>query len=172
KLAKHLTTWPSWFFGRGDLAAGGAGGESPLVFDDKTLAVEATHSFTYPLGFRFVRGPRPASSAPSTGPFKVALNFSYRNPNPSAKPVVLWRNARVILRAQPARGTNEADAAPATTNAVAGGARRRFPQGPILGAESLRAVLDPEAARALAFGTSPDASTLGPDDFAATNSVS
>ncbi len=33
-LYKALTTWPSWFFARGDLAAGGAGDESPLVFDD------------------------------------------------------------------------------------------------------------------------------------------
>ena len=29
-LYKALTTWPSWYFARGDLAAGGAGDESPL----------------------------------------------------------------------------------------------------------------------------------------------
>ena len=39
-LYKTLTTWPSWFFARGDLAAGGAGDESPLVFDDTTLKAE------------------------------------------------------------------------------------------------------------------------------------
>ena len=47
ELYKALTTWPSWFFARGDLAAGGAGDESPLVFDDTTLKVEPTHRFTY-----------------------------------------------------------------------------------------------------------------------------
>ena len=30
EIQKYLTTWPSWFFARGDLAAGGAGDESPL----------------------------------------------------------------------------------------------------------------------------------------------
>ena len=38
-----LTTWPSWFFARGDLAAGGAGDESPLSFDDATLKAAPTH---------------------------------------------------------------------------------------------------------------------------------
>ena len=47
---RALTTWPSWFFARGDLAAGGAGDESPLVFDDTTLKAEPTHHYTYPLG--------------------------------------------------------------------------------------------------------------------------
>ena len=46
ELYKALTTWPSWFFARGDLAAGGAGDESPLVFDDTTLNAERTHHFT------------------------------------------------------------------------------------------------------------------------------
>ena len=42
-LYKALTTWPSWFFARGDLAAGGAGDESPLVFDDTTLKAAPAH---------------------------------------------------------------------------------------------------------------------------------
>ena len=54
-LTKKLVTWPSWFFARGDLAAGGAGDESPLVFDDTTLTAESTHAFTYPLNRRFRR---------------------------------------------------------------------------------------------------------------------
>src|SRR5262249_15696309 len=33
-LQKFTTTWPSWLFGRGDAAVGGAGDESPLVFND------------------------------------------------------------------------------------------------------------------------------------------
>ena len=55
-LYKALTTWPSWFFARGDLAAGGAGDESPLVFDDTTLKAEPAHHYTYGLGARAGRG--------------------------------------------------------------------------------------------------------------------
>src|SRR4029078_4753335 len=46
-LYKALTTWPSWFFARGDLAAGGAGDESPLTFDDAALKADVTHHYTY-----------------------------------------------------------------------------------------------------------------------------
>jgi hypothetical protein len=171
KLAKHLTTWPSWFFGRGDLAAGGAGDESPLVFDDKTLAVETTHAYTYPLGLRFGRGARFATNAPSTGPFKVVLNFSNINPYASTQPVVLWRNARVITRAQPARGARDADSAVVSTNSATG-LRGRFPQGPIIETKPLRVALSAEASAALAFGNSPDGSALGADDFATTGPTS
>ena len=45
-LVKALVAWPSWLFARGDLAAGGAGDESPLVFDDETLAAVATHTYS------------------------------------------------------------------------------------------------------------------------------
>ena len=45
EIQSVLTTWPSWFFARGDLAAGGAGDESPLAFDDETLKVEPAHRF-------------------------------------------------------------------------------------------------------------------------------
>jgi hypothetical protein len=174
KLAKHLTTWPSWFFGRGDIAAGGAGDESPLVFDDRTLAVEATHSYTYPLGLRFGRGPRSEAPATSTGPFKVVLNLSNINPFAGAKPVVLWRNARVITRQQPARNAGDTGAAATNTNTglATSGPRGRLPQGPVLETKSLRSVLSADTAAARAFGTSPDGSLMGPDDFAATNTVS
>ncbi len=55
-LVKSLVTWPSWFFARGDLAAGGQGDENPLVFDDTTLGVDADP------GLR----PRAQSSSPAT----------------------------------------------------------------------------------------------------------
>ena len=63
ELYKALTTWPSWFFARGDLAAGGAGDESPLVFDDTTLKAEPTHPYTYALGARRSRARRARSRA-------------------------------------------------------------------------------------------------------------
>ena len=52
ELQKFLTTWPSWLFGRGDMAAGGAGDESPLVFNDTSLKAEATHHFNFNRGGR------------------------------------------------------------------------------------------------------------------------
>ena len=58
RSTKALTTWPSWFFARGDLAAGGAGDESPLVFDDTTLNAAPTRAYTYPLGPRARPRPR------------------------------------------------------------------------------------------------------------------
>ena len=171
KLAKHLTTWPSWFFGRGDIAAGGAGDESPLVFDDKTLAVEATHPYTHPLGLRFGRGARAAAATTPAGPRKVVFNFSNINPLASAKPVVLWRNARVTTRAQPARSQGDASAASANTNTAIAASSPRARFSPVLETKSLRSLLSADAAAPLAFGTSPDQSTMGPDDFAATNTV-
>ena len=47
ELQKYLTTWPSWFFGRGDAAVGGAGDESPLIFNDISLTAEPAHHFTF-----------------------------------------------------------------------------------------------------------------------------
>ncbi len=178
-LQKHLTTWPSWFFGRGDAAAGGAGDESPLMFDDKALAVETTHTYIYPLGSRFGRGGRgPAAPAPSA-PTKVFLNLANINPLASARPVVIWRNPRVITRSTPAtRGRSTPGAAAAitdvadTTTVAAGAARGRGPMGPILSTQSLRSALPADVVARLAFGTSPDGTKLGPDDFAAMATVS
>ena len=42
-LYKSLTTWPSWFFARGDSAAGGAGDDSPLC---STIRRSARSRFT------------------------------------------------------------------------------------------------------------------------------
>ena len=52
QIQNFLTTWPSWFFSRGDLAAGGAGDESPLAFDDETLRVEPVRQYAYAIGGR------------------------------------------------------------------------------------------------------------------------
>jgi hypothetical protein len=165
EIYKALTTWPSWFFARGDLAAGGRGDESPLIFDDSTLNAEPTHPFTYGLGARGGRG-RGAAAAP--GPSTVYLTFANLNPSPGVTPVVVWRNPRVITRAAPAgRG---APGAPAAAGAAAGGGRGA--PSPILSTQSLRSLLPAKAATALAFGTSPDGSVMGPEDFATTQTVS
>jgi hypothetical protein len=64
-LQKYLTTWPSWLFARGDVAAGGAGDESPLQFNDKSLKVDAKHHFTF---LRGGRGGGAGRGAPPAGP--------------------------------------------------------------------------------------------------------
>ena len=164
-LYKSLTTWPSWFFARGDLAAGGAGDESPLSFDDETLKAAPTHQYTYALG---VRGGRGRGLAPSPGPSPVHLTVTNVNPIAGVTPVVIWRNARVITRAAPA-GRGAPGAAPAPVPAAGG---RRGNAGPILSTQPLKSLLPADAAAALAFGSSPDGTPLGPDDFATTGSVS
>jgi hypothetical protein len=148
EIYKALTTWPSWFFARGDLAAGGAGDESPLSFDDTTLKAEPARRYVYVLGARGGRG-RGAASAP--GPAKVHLEFTNVTTAPGVTPVVIWRNPRVITR--PAGAGRGGD-------------------GPVLSTQSLRSLLPPDLAAALAFGTSPDGTEMGPDDFATTGPIS
>ena len=173
-LYKALTTWPSWFFARGDLAAGGAGDESPLVFDDTSLNAAPAHHYTYGLGTRGGRGR--GTPAPSTpGPVKVYLTFTDVNPGSGVTPVVIWRNPRLVTRAvaTPGRGAQGAavdDTAVAVTDPAAG--RGRGTAGPILSTRSLRAALPADVAGSLAFGTSPDGTALGPEDFATTGTVS
>lgn len=174
QLYKALTTWPSWFFARGDLAAGGAGDESPLVFDDTSLNAEPIHRYTYGLGLRGGRGrAAPAPSVP--GAVNVYLNFTDVNPGGGATPVVIWRNPRLVTRAlaAPGRGTQGAGvdgSVVAVTGPAAG--RGRGTAGAILSTRSLRAALPADVAGSLAFGTSPDGTPLGPDDFATTTTVS
>jgi hypothetical protein len=170
-LYKSLTTWPSWFFARGDLAAGGAGDESPLTFDDTTLKAEPTHHYTYGVGGRGGRG-RGAPAPP--GPVKVYLTFADVNPKPGVTPVVIWRNPRIVLRAAavPGRGGPGAAGAAATAAAAAAGGRGRGAAGPILSTKSLREALPGDEAGTLAFGNSPDGTALGAEDFATTGTAS
>ena len=162
-LYKALTTWPSWFFARGDLAAGGAGDESPLVFDDTTLKAEPARRYIYTLSPRGGRGrgataPGAGGPAPAAaGPIKVFLTHADVNPRPGSTPAVIWRNPRIVTRAPGPAG-------------AAG--RGRGAAGPILSTRSLRLALPADVAASLAFGTSPDATVMGADDLAATKTVS
>lgn len=156
-LSDYHTTWPSWFFARGDLAAGGAGDESPLAFNDETLRAMPTRSYTYQLGARAARG-RGAAPAPA-GPTKIHLLFASLNPTPGVQPVVIWRNARVVTRVGggPGRG-----------GAAVG---RGSGPPPTLSEQPLRTLLPADVAAKLAFGTSPDGTPMGPDDFATTGPI-
>ena len=94
-LQKYLTTWPSWLFARGDVAAGGAGDESPLEFSDRTLKADEKHRFNFIRGGRGGGGRGPA---PPPGPAKVYLNVTSLNPKAAGKPVIIWRNPTVGIR--------------------------------------------------------------------------
>lgn len=196
-IQKFLTTWPSWLFGRGDVAAGGAGDESPLIFNDKSLKAEATHHFAFN---RFGRGGGGGAGrgAPAPGPTKIFLSVASLNPSVT-KPVILWRNPSVSFRPAGAPGRGRAgggqvtavtpaaaaqtDAAPPTVvgqagqaaagqaGGVAAGGGRGFnqPTGPRI---PLRTAVSEETAKRLGFGKSLDASAIGSDDFASGGSVS
>lgn len=177
-LQEYLTTWPSWFFARGDLAAGGAGDESPLAFTDETLAVSPRKTYSYALGARPARG----RGTPASGPSRVFVVFTSLNPGPGVKPVVIFRNPRVVTRAAIAPGgfgrgavppgaTGGAAAAAAQSQAAGPGRGRGGPAA-VLATEPLKNVLAPDVAAALHFGVSPDGSALGPDDFAVSGPVS
>jgi hypothetical protein len=196
-LQGFVVGWPSWLFARGDLAVGGAGDESPLVFSDQSLRVVEKHRFN------FVRGGRGGGGrgAPPTGPAKVFLNVAAVNPAAKGKPVVIWRNPTVGFRAggfgrgpqtgaatgaaqpgvQPTTGGQTPPQQPpaaelppqvqgAGTGVVASGTPRRgLPPVP---RKPLREVVSPETAEKLGFGKSIDGAQMGPDDFAAEGPVS
>ncbi len=157
EIQQFLVTWPSWLFARGDVAAGGAGDESPLYFNDKSLAVETLHHFRFNTGGR-------GSRARTPGPTKLYLNVATVNPGPNAKPLIIWRNATISIRpaAAPRKATD-------TTAVVQPNALRNFP--PAGPKQSLRASVSEETAKRLNFGISPDGTPIGPDDFASTSSV-
>ena len=182
ELQKYMTGWPVWFFNRGQLAAGGAGDESPLIFDDTSLKVEATHNFSQILGGaggRFGRGgglgrgaTAPAAPAAPAN-VKFYLTFTDINPSPGVKPVVILRNPRIVTRNGFGGGFGGRGPAGANANAVAGGGRRGGgPTGPILSTQSLRSMLPDDLVTAMRFGKSPDGSAMGPDDVAVTGPVS
>jgi hypothetical protein len=160
-LTKKLVTWPSWFFARGDLAAGGAGDETPLLFDDTTLAAKATHAYTYSLNRRFVRPapgqPRPTGPQVGPGPWTVHLTFDALHRG-DGTPVVIYRNPRIALRT-PATLPQPFEPVAIT--------RQRVP-GPVLKTFPLREILPANEVARLQFGVSVDGTPLGPNDFAAT----
>ena len=98
---------------------------------------------------------RPAARIP--GPWTVHLSVDALHRGGGEAPMVIWRNARVVLRTPPPP--------PPATPEPAAVARARVP-GPIVETRSLRSVLPADVVARLGFGTSPDGTPLGPDDFA------
>lgn len=173
EVQKYIVTWASWLFARGDVAAGGAGDESPLQFNDRSLKVNASQRFTYNTGAR-VRGP-----AIPTGPKKIYLHVAAINPAPGSKPVLVWHNPTIAVRkggrrppdanaAPPPPPTGPSAGADAKPVEVAGGMKGVPPPGERL---PLRMVVDEATRKRLNFGVSPDGAPIGPDDFAAEGTV-
>ncbi|MDQ3010206.1 MAG: DUF1592 domain-containing protein [Acidobacteriota bacterium] len=164
-IQKFMVTWPSWLFARGDVAAGGAGDESPLEFSDRTLNVKSPHRFAYVRG-----GGRLGATQP--GPAKIYLNVAAVNPAMGDKPVIIWRNLTVGFRplvplAQAKAGESVVVLA-ADVEAAANLRRGVLPPGP---RKTLRSLVSEETARRLNFGKSPDGTSIGSDDFASEGSV-
>jgi hypothetical protein len=178
ELQNYLTTWPSWFFGRGDQAFGGAGDESPLIFNDKSLKADAVHHFSFT--------PRAASGgsglAPA-GPPKIYLNVADVNPAAKGRGAIIWKNVTLAFnRAGAGRGTPGASGASGASGAggvgaagpagASGGAigagRGRGPAAPRV---PLHSVVSEATAQKLNFGKSIDGSTIGADDFSTDGSV-
>jgi mono/diheme cytochrome c family protein len=158
-LSKKLVTWPSWFFARGDLAAGGAGDESPLLFDDTTLTAKSSHAYTYALNRRFARPTPGQPPGPQIGPGPWTVHLTLDPLHTGAgTPVVIWRNPRIVLRT-PASLPGPFEPAAVT--------RLRVP-GPILKTFPLRELLPAGEIARLRFGVSVDGTPVGPNDFAAT----
>jgi len=165
EIQKFMVTWPSWLFARGDVAAGGAGDESPLEFSDRTLNVKSPHRFAYVRG-----GGRPG--APQTGPAKIYLNVQSVNPAMGDKPVIIWRNLTIGFRPIAPRAQVQAGESAvvlaADAEAAANLRRGVLPPGP---RKTLRELVNEETAKRLTFGKSPDGTPIGPDDFASEGSV-
>lgn len=165
EIQKFIVTWPSWLFARGDLAAGGAGDESPLEFSDRTLNVKTSHRFI------FVRGGR-RGSASAPGPAKIYFNVAPVNPAVGEKPVIIWRNLTVGFRPiapRPPIAAGDSEVVLAQDAELAANLRRGIvPPGP---RQPLRTIVTEETAGKLNFGKSPDGTPIGPDDFASEGSV-
>jgi hypothetical protein len=160
-LEKYVTEWPSWLFARGDEAFGGAGDESPLVFTDESLKAELSHHFRYNAGPRPGTGRGAMKAGTMVG---VYMNIAAITPDESVKPVVIWRNAKVLVRKAGAAPPPPADdVAPDADVSVAALKARALPSGPTI---PLKEFLSAEAGAKLGFGVSPDGSEVGPNDFA------
>ncbi len=145
ELQKFLVTWPSWLFARGDVAAGGAGDESPLEFTDRTLNVNRSSKFNY------VRG-----ATTQAGPTKIYLRVDPVNPATSGKPLMIWRKMTVAWMTRPSDATGLA----AATRQLGKMARK-----------PVREVITAEEARRLGFGQGPEGVKIGPDEFVSEGSA-
>lgn len=142
EIQKYLVTWPSWLFARGDVAAGGAGDESPLEFTDRTLNVAARVPFVF----------RPFSITGEKGARRVTifLNVSAVNPSVPGEPQLIWRNTGLFKRQRP-NGPPGLTADP-----------------PV----QLGGMVAPAMAAKLRLGQGSDGVFLGPNDFVTSGSTS
>ncbi|HEY4084848.1 MAG TPA: DUF1592 domain-containing protein [Bryobacteraceae bacterium] len=184
ELQTALLNWPGWLFGRGDKAQGGAGDESPLIFNDKALKADAEHHFNF-----VHRGFGARGATPGTGPTKIYLNVASVNPSAPGQGAIIWKNATIAFTPAGAGGfgrgaaggsgggrgasggAGKAVVAAGAAGASGGGGRGRG-RGPAIPRVSLRSVVSAETAKQLGFGKSIDGSPVGPDEFSSDGSIS
>ena len=69
------------------------------MFDDTTLTATTTHAYIYALNRRFGRpAPEQPPRRSRPGPWTVHLTFDALHKRRRRRPVVIWRNPRVVLR--------------------------------------------------------------------------
>lgn len=145
EIQKYLTTWPSWLFARGDVAAGGAGDERPLMFNDESLRADPVHTF------KFVRTGRkggPKSPAVTGGVARIYLNVVQVNPQPGEQPSIVWRNATIQFRSRKAPVATSSTTSAATDAQLA---NPRFPGANSIPREPLESVITADSAARLAL---------------------
>ena len=141
EIQEFLIHWPRWLFGASvsRQAAGGAGDERALVITGASVSASGTHEFTY-----LRRSPR-ENEDPDKDPGSVYFSVESANPNSTAKPTLIWRNAAVTVQ-----GRDRGD-------------RKEQP---------LRELLNAEEAAKFRFGAHPDGETeIGPNDFATAGEI-
>lgn len=130
-LMRATIDWPRWLLAAGEFAEGGAGDERALVINDAALETSLKHRYRFPMRTRNQKTSR------------VYVSITPANPESKMKPFVLWRNAKVRIRAKD-RGL-----------------------GPV---QPLREALDEASRQKLAFGKGPNGTTLDANDFASDGS--
>lgn len=171
EIQKYLVTWPSWLFARGDVAAGGAGDESPLQFNDRSLKLSPSYHFVYNTGRFGLRG-----GPPPTGPKKIFLHVAAVNPSLHSNPVIIWRNPTIAVRKGGGPRGVAGTGVPGVAGVGAAGIAANV-NGQLKGApppelaQPLRTLLSADALKRLNFGSSPDGTPIGFNDFASTGTV-
>ena len=165
EIYKALTTWPSWFFARGDLGGRRRGRREPA--DLRRHDAEGRADAPLRLCHGYARRTRTRRACRRPDRRRCHLTFTDVNPGTGRDAGRDLAQPALVTRAAAARPRRAAPPRRAAAH-PAGAARRR----PVLRRSRCDRVAAAGRRRALAFGTSPDGTRDRPDDFATTGPVS